>query len=441
MKKILSIVISVLLLAPSVSALDIDQNSNYVQPFSDFGWGDTYYDSVEWMHEQQVIQGYGDGTFKPDNCVNRAEFLKMLYIMSEKSLESGLVEFFPDVDANDWFYSYVTNAVDDEVVQGYSDGYFRPGICVNRAEAMKMAVILMLSGQAVNSSAPLYYDDKIIADMHAATWYSKYARFLFMNRLVGTSHTVAVNNPSSNAKQIYFYPDGGMTRAEVAEMLYRIKAYIDGGQSPDPLPVFCTTEARAGLVVDVTSEANMPISGVSFLVDGKSADFYSSDSQPGMYSGLFEQSGEFDITAKKDGYIDYEFEVSIDADVCHVVTENVDVELVYESFPTASRNAQRRSDVNMLLNAMHQYSIDNSGVLPSAINSNATVVGSNAGELNICSYLIDIYLAKLPSDPVNGYFNNCSSYSSGYQISVNSSGRVTVSAPYAELGESISVSR
>jgi hypothetical protein len=441
MKKLISVALATLLLASTVYASE----SSYNEPFSDYSWGDSYYDSAEWMYENQVIQGYDDGTFRPDTCVNRAEFLKMLYIMAEQDLEGGLVEFFPDVSSSDWFYNYVTNAVDDDVVQGYKDGYFRPGICVNRAEAMKMAVILMLPNEAINSSAPLYYDDKIIADMRASAWYSRYARFLFVNRLMGTSHTTLVANPTSASKQINFYPEGGMSRAEVAEMLYRIKAYIDGG-SPSPLPVVCTLEARPGLIIYLTSEAGQSVSGASIYVDGELADFtesnYSGDK--GVYYGLYEQSGQYEIEIRLEGYDDYEFEINIDADVCHVVTKTLDIELDYENYSAPARNAQRTSDINSILNAIHMYQIDNYGDYPDGIkySSNSHYYINNVSA-DLCSDIVPDYLDRLPIDPTyeSGKYEGCSNYDIGYAVRRDASGRISVSAPNAELGEDITVVR
>lgn len=109
-----------------------------------------------------------------------------------------------------------------------------------------------------------------------------------------------------------------------------------------------------------------------------------------------------------------------------------------------ANNTKRRSDVLAILNAVHQYAADNKGALPSVITTTATDMGTGTGEINICSYLVSNYLAEMPYDPkaTGASWSSCSSYETKYQIKKDSTtSRVTVSAPSAELSETISVIR
>ncbi|MBP6883703.1 MAG: type II secretion system protein [Candidatus Pacebacteria bacterium] len=102
-----------------------------------------------------------------------------------------------------------------------------------------------------------------------------------------------------------------------------------------------------------------------------------------------------------------------------------------------ARDTQRTSNVNAILNAIGQYVADNKGDLPSV----------PSGEVNqaLCDDLVPMYLPSLPTDPNSdskGSSITCSGISTndvGYDTSV-SGGRVTVSAPDAELS-TISVTR
>src|SRR3990172_9122661 len=69
-----------------------------------------------------------------------------------------------------------------------------------------------------------------------------------------------------------------------------------------------------------------------------------------------------------------------------------------------ANDTQRRSDVNAILNAIHQYGVDNKGSLPSAIGSTAKVIGSDTagGQADLCADLVPQYLADLPLDPTAG---------------------------------------
>ena len=58
----------------------------YTLAFSDVNQDTSYMTAIAWMQGNGVIQGYPDGTFKPDQCVNRAEFLKMMYLAHEDDI-------------------------------------------------------------------------------------------------------------------------------------------------------------------------------------------------------------------------------------------------------------------------------------------------------------------------------------------------------------------
>ena len=106
-----------------------------------------------------------------------------------------------------------------------------------------------------------------------------------------------------------------------------------------------------------------------------------------------------------------------------------------------TRNAQRRVNVNTILNAVYQYSIDNKGTLPSGITQTVTEVCKTGGS---CAGLVDLsvlstnetYLTAIPTDPTGSSVNG-----TGYKISQSTNGRITVSAPFAENSAVISVTR
>lgn len=119
-----------------------------------------------------------------------------------------------------------------------------------------------------------------------------------------------------------------------------------------------------------------------------------------------------------------------------------------------ARNAQRRSDVNTVLNAVYQYAIDNNGTLPSCIDTTAKGVctggsdctaydaGDSGGPAAGCNLdaLTGSYLVNLPTDP-SGQPGTTSVEYTGYDIVRDANKRVTVSAPFAENAATISVTR
>lgn len=111
-----------------------------------------------------------------------------------------------------------------------------------------------------------------------------------------------------------------------------------------------------------------------------------------------------------------------------------------------ANNTARRSDVNSILNAIHQYAADNKGVLPAGITTTAQAISDTAA--NICADVVTDYLAALPVDPLtnNGAsVTDCAvvgGYATGYTVVKSATNsRVTVAAPDAELSEVIAVTR
>lgn len=107
-----------------------------------------------------------------------------------------------------------------------------------------------------------------------------------------------------------------------------------------------------------------------------------------------------------------------------------------------TNNTQRSSNVSTILNAIHEYAIDNRGTLPAGLGAVATV-GSGVGQVDICALLVPTYVAEMPFDPTaaNAHYTSCADYDTGYTAAVDANNRVTVAAPGAELNEVISVTR
>ena len=107
-----------------------------------------------------------------------------------------------------------------------------------------------------------------------------------------------------------------------------------------------------------------------------------------------------------------------------------------------TRNSQRRSDVNTIINAIYQYSIDNNGNLPASVTvASGDICSTGAAS---CTGLVDLsvltangkYLVAIPKDPSTGNATDTK-----YTVVKDVNGRVTVAAPDAEQGATISVTR
>jgi type IV pilus assembly protein PilA len=113
-----------------------------------------------------------------------------------------------------------------------------------------------------------------------------------------------------------------------------------------------------------------------------------------------------------------------------------------------ANNTQRQSDIKTLLDAVHEYAIDNRGTFPAAIPSGTAVdaltIASGEANADICADLVSDYIAAMPFDPTDadGAYTDCAAYDTGYTIFQDAdSGRITVSAPNAENDATITVTR
>ena len=117
-----------------------------------------------------------------------------------------------------------------------------------------------------------------------------------------------------------------------------------------------------------------------------------------------------------------------------------------------ARNSQRISNVNTILNAIGQNIADNKGVFscsgsPYTIAPSPTDMKSGAANADLAPCLVPIYISSIPIEPIASTSPVCTPssvapYETCYSVSRDTiTGRVTVSAPNAELGQSIFVTR
>lgn len=126
--------------------------------FSDVSSSHPYIAAIRWGKESGVLSGYPDGTFQPDRTVNRAEFLKIVLAADDADVASASEPTgFRDVNEDAWYAPFIRYAKQQGIVQGYPDGSFKPEQAVNFAEALKMAyVALGISGDA--SASGVWYE-------------------------------------------------------------------------------------------------------------------------------------------------------------------------------------------------------------------------------------------------------------------------------------------
>ena len=100
--------------------------------------------SAMFLEKREIISGFPDGTFRGYLSVNRAQAAKMLLLAGGRDINriiTGGVEIFPDLVQGEWYEQYVLSAVQYGIMKGYPDGTFGPQNPINRAEFLKMVTI------------------------------------------------------------------------------------------------------------------------------------------------------------------------------------------------------------------------------------------------------------------------------------------------------------
>jgi len=102
--------------------------------FSDVLKSNPFYDYIETAYNHNIISGYTDGTFRWGNDITRAQLCKVIVLAQQWPLVISKGPHFSDVPLSNPFYDYIETAYHYSIVSGYSDGTFRPGNNATRGQ-------------------------------------------------------------------------------------------------------------------------------------------------------------------------------------------------------------------------------------------------------------------------------------------------------------------
>ena len=173
--------------------------------FTDVASNHPNFDAINYLYENDVIEGYSDNTFRPDQLVNRAEALKILLLGSAIFVpDIAAQEVFPDVVHDSWYGKYVLKAKHLTIVKGDDDtGLFRPGDTVNLAESLKMLLKTNNIESPTPSSNPYW-------DIASSAWFAPYFEYAKLGGLLDQQSHESV------------YPASSVSRGLLAELMYRL---------------------------------------------------------------------------------------------------------------------------------------------------------------------------------------------------------------------------
>ncbi len=179
-------------------------------------------EAIEFLKDNTIVEGYADGTYKPENRINRAEFTKIIIAAnySDEEIEACTNSPFFDTPAGEWFSKYVCMAKLHGVVGGYPDGTFQPAGFINFAEASK----IVAEAQNVQEDTAGTNNE----------WFAGYVKGLENKKAIPTT--------------IHFF-DKEITRGEMSEVVFRLKddrtdkVSATYAEITDPLPAVASCPA------------------------------------------------------------------------------------------------------------------------------------------------------------------------------------------------------
>lgn len=164
--------------------------------------------SIKYLIDKKIMSGYGDDTFKPDNMITRAEFLKIVNNVYENQKSKEID--FKDVKEKDWFYKDIGKAVGAGYIEGYTDNTVKPNEPITRQEASKIIVkASRLEKLTVNKKVD-FKDKDTISD-----W-----ALVYVDIMVEKGYIKGYEDNT-------FRPNRNLSRGEAAKILSGIKEEIE----------------------------------------------------------------------------------------------------------------------------------------------------------------------------------------------------------------------
>ena len=123
---------------------------------------------IEYMADKEIVYGYPDGEFKPSRNLSRAEFAALIFRFT--GIEKANIENpFSDFDDTHWAYDEILSLTNSGLIEGYPDKTYKPENNITRAEVM--TVINKLLGRKPLESYVKSLEFNPYNDLYEDTWY------------------------------------------------------------------------------------------------------------------------------------------------------------------------------------------------------------------------------------------------------------------------------
>lgn len=194
-----------------VFVIAYDAERIWENPFTDVQETDWFYEAVKYVQQKELFTGTSKTTFAPDNTMTRAMLVTVLYRLAGTPEVTGTVQF-PDVAPDAYYADAVIWATQNEIVGGYSNGFFGSDDMVTREQ---MATFLYRYAQYKKYDVSLVKDLNNFTDSSQVSQYAvRPMQWAFATELISGTSKTTLN------------PKGSATRAQVAVVLMRFDETI-----------------------------------------------------------------------------------------------------------------------------------------------------------------------------------------------------------------------
>ncbi|MBR4110844.1 MAG: S-layer homology domain-containing protein [Clostridia bacterium] len=194
MKKVYILMLIIFLMISSVSLAYTDTAGHWAEK------------NIESLSRINIIKGYSDNTFRPDDYITRAELITIVNRLLKNSEQS--YKYIPDVLSTDWYSEEVRKGIYSGIVRGNSEGMIRPNDYITREEAV------LILGRAFVENMPVYNTFSYEDINEISDWaHPEYYTFIKLGYISGyNDNTVR--------------PKANITRAEIVKIINNIFSEI-----------------------------------------------------------------------------------------------------------------------------------------------------------------------------------------------------------------------
>lgn len=184
--------------------------------------------SVIILTQLNILSGDGNGKFRPDDLLTRAEFSTMAALARNANIaDMSNAPLFKDVDTNNWAFNYIAFCSQSNIIEGFEDSTFKPNDNITFAQAIKICLSLIGYNEMITENNDV--------------WYKPWFDVAYEHKLIDSTENDA---------------DRKISRVEAAELIYKtihMPLYLVKGfdvSSGDAAPSFVLANGKEGSTLD-----------------------------------------------------------------------------------------------------------------------------------------------------------------------------------------------